>query len=658
MFRKKTHDGTIPPNRQLPSGVTTSKNGSEPPINVLRARQFLGNLTIGLAGRSQNKAVFGPLNKESVAIHETGYYLESFVHRYFEDGTEVEVEMPGLYRLFTLNVTDVKILVRSLKARYEGFVNHLDELTEEVNPAYGEFLTSVKDWGSPRHQDHASHRDLWIIGKPEQLIPATVGDPAGNINGHVVTYQESGPALHALINRIPARLFNLYQDPHNRNVDYHQVYAAPKALTWFNDGYAFGDHRFVTYFVGTLTPQNAPVIFAHDFDVLMRWELLEGYLYVTTLLRFETTRDETGFKRLEGITEMLTNNGNWGRVSRVDTTKRVFRYFLPGSAPIPYHEFYGDLYDDPTGLMSLIPSLLNKVGDPNGTVMAGKTGGEIYLEDPAVIPVEVATGPSKESGKSTYLWFKALQTTSKIWWFELTGAQYERAAALAPLFGGKVWPATDEQLDLRDAPTIWRETHTFERKDIPEIQALQVELHGKDREVARTGVAEFFQTYENYGMIVQTPTVFTGQDTIRWLNLVDAILTELIEHQKQWYRRTKERLLLVFDNFNTIIRTDADNILGSIPADTGRNLGLNIEWLLANGANNGFWVKIATQSREDFNWVRQGMYSLLVEETFLGGSVHQWAQLINPANGEIKVPKLEIRLPFDILKHVERLDAR
>lgn len=620
-------------------------------LNTL-AKQILG-ITVKPARYPQGEqpaAIFksGPIDERSVAVHLSDYRLRPYQHADEETG----VLMPGLFRAFSYK-RDFSILLSSVPAHIAEFERHLSSMEKEVSDAHRQFLNAIREWAGLAGLASRRSRYLWIWGASDAMVPKSPEDTLG-LRGHVIRYPEAGPAIRAAIHRLPLEISDLTPDPTSKEYQ-HLVHAAPLDVVFRWSHYEIENRAFAFWKGHNLTPSTLKAILAGPFDALMRLEFsdVDKKVYVTYCVRAETNvRDLAAFDKLS---DLLHSVGKFERVKGWNAIKTAFQAFLPGSAPLPESWFHHVISVKNTKpILQAIADAINVVGDQRGTLLIGKSKGQPYLVNPTYNPSMAFIGPSKMSGKSTTSAVLALHHNGRrLIWMPLTLTEGDSAPNWTKRFEGTVV----ELPDVTDAQELLYANRQTSHVDTAAVRQKQEELHIADRKVAENICDQLFDNWRKHGKVMGPVTFLPKgrKETLRLYNLYEHFLISYRILYKDWYGGTGEHCLVVVDNLSTLRElTEADAVLGRLPADVGRNLGTGIGWLISNGANIGIHTWILTHEKSDLEWIASGLSKHVGRYIMMGEKDEHVTARVENHVGEVLVDPLVITLPYPLLAITER----
>ncbi len=540
--------------------------------------------------------------------------------------------------------SDLTFLIRALKQTPESFLQHVQNQKDfSKNEVRTSFLDEVVEWALPKRNVQISGHDLLIWGPKDRIVPEGREKTAA-LYGKIVSYMQAGSAIRSVIYGLPMEMTEMRRDPVTGSVD-PVWYASPRKVIWYPRFYLLPDVNIAfSFWSGIVTPENISQILGLG-DLLLRPEVVGGYLYASALLRV-ASRAENGKVDFSNVSAQLAKLDKWEQRSGPDI-RTAFQAFIPGSSPQPFWQ--GHSVSKPQQVLKKLTMPLKTIGDRDGTNMMGLIGDQPLLLNPMLRPGRLYVGPSK-TGKSTLAAAHAIQVTPNIVWLPLTAGQFEGAPYWVGQMGGTII-----DLDLPDAYALSLNSNGA-KSNHRLLEQKQEELHISDKADAEAKMHEIEEEWYRLDRITGLPLTFRviSGDSVRLLNFYTHFLNAWKDAWRRWYEKTGEWSLLVADNFSALQLAENDAILGDMPFNTGRNLGISLAWMVSNGRNMGTACWILTHSAEDLDYISSGLHSQFGLEVSLSHNDYTMAKVLQPKEREEMVPRLFINLPKPIRSVVER----
>lgn len=591
---------------------------------------------------------------------------------YFDRVTPKLVEATRFLSEFTLLFRAVRKDTRS----FELMLRNAQQRKPAV-PGYAKFLASAREWILPTGVTPFG-RELVLWGQYNQIRRHT--DRQGRfMDGHLVTYQEAGPFVQALLDRktiggtsTPGSSFAY------RGKLRPEQLAAPLAIRWRATDVLVGSKAY-GYWTGVIaTLEKDPAkqlpdllrqldeLLALEVDVLIHFTRVERKLYAELLVRAESSVSSSGATTLDQLQDKFDLIGSgWERLSG-DRVREAHFAFMPGHQPAPAWKPF--LFKRPDNLFERLGQAVSpQTAHQSGCVAFGKLGmpEQPFFLEPTSHPSVVIEGQSG-SGKSTLAAFTLLQQTADVVWFQLKSADKEGSQRWATDFGGTIIP-----IDLADV------NQGVDGKSAAEVE---VELFRKDAQSAQELVKKLAAKWRSTGESWLPLAIHPRKNSLRYYNWVLAFYEALSQEWALWTTESGRILHVVFDDMVSWPMA-ADSFLG----DLGPNLGSRarikmreaVDTVRKDRQHICFTVHSVAELEKDYPAGFLSSCTLLVR---LGNDGHSMADVYDPrrlersaqatvavtgGNGQHqvavavdqeKIARLQVHLPAVLVEYLGRSD--
>lgn len=511
---------------------------------------------------------------------------------------------------------EASILIRLLSQPNRGFLKHIeDEKRLSENKYRVESLRLVYDWAYPRDDGGVYGNDMFIWAPTVYVIPTSVKQTA-SLEGHIVRQGELGQVLKSVVygdNSFYDYSSIQRKDDKDSCVGQNPIwYACPQEITFKDNHFIFPKENIAgAFWRGLVTKNNIDVLLTLG-DLLLSCEIVNGELWVSAVLRamtyIDNPEDTPDFYPYQKVLHRL---GRWDRMS-YDMVQKCFKAFVPGSSPLSngFKQSLGkegEKGKDREKIFSSVSNHISMVGDHSGRTMLGLMNNQKPLIIESLISPDDSTKPGflfvgkTKSGKSTYACALADHTTKNVILIPCTREEFKSDWVVKN--GGRSIP-----FNLPDADVVLNKEGEY-NPDYQTVRKKQEELHLKDQQLVSKYIDDIVQEWDSREKIVGMPITFDiGQEAgiTRYFNFVSLFIKEWSRIWANRHRATRERCLIVVDNYTAIpaLMSYRDSgPLGSIPKGVSRYLSTQIKTLVSTGTNFGCGCWVLTSSPGDLSIV-------------------------------------------------------